>query len=392
MTKGIVRKPSGLEAFFIDLDACGCNMTFHYFLKLDREPCLDQMNVVLQKALETHKGINLKFAKNRWCKSDYTPQCIVKLMDTDDVYTCSVSRLDFRRNTVDLNVLHHEEKDLWYLCFDFFHGAVDGRSGLQFIYDFFHILNGDYTAVNNFRLRDVDIVGDKETPRIRSKKTRIPLFPKCNPKNWIPRQSGENKTIVLKSNNCIKSSAAKLAGAVAQCFTSKSARMIIPVDIRRYAKRTGEFLFGNLIAPIFVDANTVRKIEDVRTEILEFVKQKPLLSAIVSKLDIYSKIPPKLRQLVISFLLPLVMKCRRFICCALVSPIGLIDNAQLENSSFKVEDIAVTFIAFPFTAFTVTSVQFNGHTNTTIAWHSGRVPKQTVSQLIENIDHCICEN
>lgn len=389
--KGFVRKPSGLEAFFIDLDACGCNMTFHYFLKLDRKPCLDQLNEVLQQALETHRGINLKFHKNRWCKSDYTPKCIVKHMDSDNVYTCSVSRLDFRRNTIDLNVLHYEEKDHWYLCFDFFHGAVDGRSGLQFIYDFFHILNGDYTAANNFRLVDMDIVGDKNIPRIRSKKTRIPLIPKCNPKNWLPRKNGENKTIVLKTNACTKSSSAKLASAVARCFTSKSAKMIIPVDVRRYAKRTGEFLFGNLIAPIFVDANTVRKIDDVRTEIREFVKQIPLLRSIVSKLNIYSKIPTRIRQLVIRTLLPFVMKSRRFICCALVSPIGLIDNAQLENDHFHVEDIAVTFIAFPFTAFTVTSVQFDGHTNTTISWHSGRVPKHTVSELIDNIDQCIFE-
>ncbi len=391
MIKGFVRKPSGLESFFIDLDACNCNMTFHYFLKLDREPSLEQLNDVLQKALDTHKGINLKFYKNSWCKSDYTPRCIVKLMDSDDVYTCSVSRLDYRRNTVDLNVLHHEEKDLWYLCFDFFHGAVDGRSGLQFICDFFHILKGDYTAVNNFCLRDMDIIYDKKSPRVHPRKTRIPLFPRCNPKNWLPRKTGRDKTFVLTTYACAKSSAAKLASAVAKCFTSRSAKMIIPVDIRRYAKQTGEFLFGNLIAPIFIDAHTVRKLDDVRTEILEYVKQKPLLGAIVSKLDIYSRIPPKLRQIVIRLLLPLVMLSRRFICCALVSPIGNIDTAHFENSSFQVEDIAVTFIAFPFTAFTVTSVQFNGHTNTTISWHSGRVPKHTVAELIENIDRCICE-
>ena len=86
------------------------------------------------------------------------------------------------------------------------------------------------------------------------------------------------------------------------------------------------------------------------------------------------------------------MRSRRFICCALVSPIGTIDVKQIETSSFQVEDIAVTFVAFPFTAFTVTSVQFNGRTNTTISWHTGRVPKHTVSNLIENIDHNISEN
>lgn len=387
-----VRKPSGLEAFFIDLDACGCNMTFHYFLKLDRQPDLEQLNDALRQALDTHGGINLKYHKNRWYKAEYTPRCIEIPMDSEDVYSCSVSRLDYRRNTVDLNVLHHEQKDLWYLCFDFFHGAVDGRSGLQFIYDFFHILKGDYDAQNSFHLTDMDIIGEKDAPRHHCKKTRIPLFPRCNPKNWLPRKKGEHKTIVMTTNACVKASAAKLASAVAKCFTSRSAKMIIPVDIRRYAKKTGNFLFGNLIAPIFVDANTIRKIDDVRTEIRDFVKSKPLLTAIISKLNIYSKIPHWLRKLVIGLLVPLVMRSRRFICCALVSPIGTIDSKQIENTSFEVEDIAVTFVSFPFTAFTVTSVQFNGHTNTTVSWHTGRVPQHTVANLIENIDYNISEN
>jgi branched-subunit amino acid ABC-type transport system permease component len=38
-----------------------------------------------------------------------------------------------------------------------------------------------------------------------------------------------------------------------------------------------------------------------------------------------------------------------------------------------------------FTAFTVISLQFKGRTNTTVSWHSGRVPEETANILMEDI-------
>lgn len=389
MTEGFVRKPSGLESFLNDLDVCGCNMTFHYFLKLNRKPSLKKLNEAMSQAVETHAGINIRFVKNVWRKSDYLPVCSIIEIENDDIYNYQATRLNYRKNTVALNVLHVSETDTWYLCFDFYHGAVDGRSGILFIYDFFQILNGESLKDNNFSVLDEDIIIQEGEPVLHSKKTKIPLRPSCIPKNWRPKKDGKAMTFVLKTEACTKSSAAKLAAAVGKCFTNKTAKMIIPVDIRRFAKQTGEVLFGNLIAPIFVDANTLRKVDELRSEIIEYVKQKPLLMSVISKLSLYNRFPVKLRQAVLRFLIPLVMASKKFICCALVSPIGLIESSRLQALDFKVEDVSVTFISFPFTAFTVTSVQYDNHTNTTIAWHSGRVPGKTVSSLIQNIDNCI---
>ena len=47
-------------------------------------------------------------------------------------------------------------------------------------------------------------------------------------------QSGEASFHVMKHDVCVRSLAAKLSWAVGQCFSKRSAKMIIPVDVRRY--------------------------------------------------------------------------------------------------------------------------------------------------------------
>ena len=391
MQTAYLRKPSGLEAFFIDLDECGCNMTFHFYLKLDRQPALSDLNSALREVLEAHSGINLVFKNEAWYKADTIPECTIKHIECDDICSYKPTRLDYYKQTIGLSLLHMKLKDAWYLCFDFFHGAVDGRSGVGFIYDFFKVLNGKLPDVSDFLLSDRDIVETEEKPEWNSKKHNFTVLPECEPKNWEPVKDGEEKTYVLKNNVCARSLAAKLSMAVGKCFSKKSAKMIIPVDIRRYAENNKKTLFGNLFVPVFIDANTLKKADEIREEIVDYVKHKPLLKAIAEKLCIYNKFPPKLRRAVIRFFLPIVMSSKKFIYCALVSPIGTIESEKLQSDKFNVEDVSVTFVSFPFTAFTVISVQFKGHTNTTIAWHSGRVPQKTATKLIESIGSCITE-
>ena len=77
MDNTFVRKPSGIEAFFIDLDECGCNMTFHFFLCLNKKPSLDLLNNALEKVLRTHSRINMKLDHDLWYLSDYIPECSI---------------------------------------------------------------------------------------------------------------------------------------------------------------------------------------------------------------------------------------------------------------------------------------------------------------------------
>ena len=385
------RKPSGLEAFFIDLDECGCNMTFHFYLKLNKEPSVEEINIALRRVLETHSGLNLKYVNDEWHKSDYIPECDVRHIDGADLYSYKPTRIDFRKHTIAANILHMVNKDEWHLCFDFFHGAVDGRSGIQFIYDFFDILNGNQLIKNEFGLSDRDIVSTDDKTIENPKKIPFTVFPKCNSAELEPRKNGEASFHVMKHDVCVRSLAAKLSWAVGQCFSKKSAKMIIPVDVRRFAGNKEKAFYGNLFIPAFVDVATLNTVDELRGEIVDYVKQQPLLNRIAKNLSIYSKISPKIRKMIISFFIPIVMSNKRFIYCALVSPLGVIDSQRLVSENIKVEDVSVTFATFPFTAFNVISLQYDGHTKTTVAWNKGRVSDKTASKLICNIENCMSE-
>ena len=73
--ENFARKSSGIESFFTDLDACGCNMTIHLYLELDKKPEIPVLNAAMRKVLETHKGINMKLNRKTWYYSSYIPEC-----------------------------------------------------------------------------------------------------------------------------------------------------------------------------------------------------------------------------------------------------------------------------------------------------------------------------
>lgn len=390
MSDVFVRRPSGMESFFIDLDACGCNMTFHFFLKLNKKPSLQEINLAFRRLLKTHGDINLKFKKNAWYQSDYLPECTLKEVDCDDISNYKPTHLEFKKNTISLNVIHLKPIGAWYLCFDFFHGVVDGRSGIQFVYDYFDVLNGINPKENDFSISDCEIVHTKEKSEFKNK---IPftVLANCKPRNWLPKKDGVDKTIIFKREICIKSAAARLSAAVGRCFSKKSAKVIIPVDVRRYSNNK-KSLFGNLFVPIFVDAKRIRKVDELKNDIINYVKHQPILMKIANRLLVYSRISPAIRQGVIRFFLPIVMASRRFIYCALVSPLGQIESKRLQSKNFKVDDVNVTLISFPFTAFTVIALEYNKHTNVTVSWHSGRVPQKVANRLVERIDNYVLKD
>lgn len=385
-----VRKPSGLESFFIDLDECGCNMTFHFNLELDQKPDVDLLNTAMERVLQTHEGINLKLYHNAWYTSSYIPPCRQIEVAGKDLSLHKPSRLDFHKHTIALNLLHATQSDTWYLCFDFFHGAVDGRSGIQFVYDYFDVLNDRTHPELDFTVSDCELVRDNRKPEWNDSRPAFTVLPNCAPHNWRAGSKGEAKTAIIRSSGTIRSAAAHFSDLVGRLFGNKSAKMIIPVDVRRHAEDPSKAMYGNLFVPMFLDVKTCKAWSDMRNEIADYVRQKPRLALVAEKLSIYRKFPPKLRRVVIRAAMPPVMASKKFIYCALVSALGTIDSEKLKSEHFSVEDYTVTFVSFPFAAFTVISLQFEGHTNTSVSWHSGRVPEETAHTLVDEINEYMC--
>lgn len=381
--------PSGLEAFFIDLDAGGCNMTFHFYLELDRKPDVSLLRDAMRHMMSAHEGMNMRYHRHAWYVSSHTHDCPVIDVEGEDLSSYTPCRLDYRQNTVDLKVLHATRSDTWYLCFDFFHGVVDGRSGMQFVYDFFDVLNKREGLAPHFTLRVSELVHSKDRPARQSTRPAFTVFPQCVPFRWSIGGRGEDKTRMLCHRGRLQGVSARYADLVGRLFGDKSAKMIIPVDVRRHARQQDTAMYGNLFVPLLVDTAKYPSWTDIHSEILSFVKQKPRLMALAEKLDLYARFPVGLRRAVIRGAIPLVMAQKKFIYCALVSALGTVDSERLTCECFAVKDYSVSFVSFPFAAFTVISLQYEGHTNTTVSWHSGRVPEEAVNTLVDQINECM---
>ena len=385
-----VRKPSGIEAFFIDLDACGCNMTMHFYLELDKQPNKALMDATMKKMIETHKGMNMKFYRNAWYSSSYIPECRIYDVEGSDLDNFKPGRLDFRKNTVALNILHATWTDTWYLCFDFFHGVADGLSGVQFVYNFFDILNRRRLPEMDFHVSDCDLVQDDRKPEWEGDLPAFTVLPGCSPTAWNTSKHGQARTAILRCKNSIHYAAARFSNVVGNYFGGKGAKMIIPVNVRGYAEHSADkMLFGNLFVPMFVDVKTCDSWREIHNKIIAFVKRKSRLLTVAKNINLYSKFPTKLRQAVIRFFLPIVMSSKNFIYCALVSTLGKIDSDRLQSEDVKVKDFTATFESFPFTAFSVITLQFNENANTCVSWHSGRVKDEVANSLVSDLADCL---
>ena len=384
-----VRKPSGIEAFFIDLDACGCNMTFHFYLRLDKQPNTAVLNAAMRKLLETHGGMNMRFYRNAWYTTSYIPECRVYEVEGEDLQSYKPCRLDFRKHTVDLKILHATISDAWYLCFDFFHGVADGLSGVQFVYNFFDPLSDRTLPEVSFTVSDCQLVKDEHKPEWNGERPAFTVFPKCEPSTWITKKNGEARTTVIHTHSSIRHAAARFSDVVGSYFGGKSAKMIIPINVRRFAGSSSKAMFGNLFVPMFLDVKTCDSLKSIHKRIVNFVKRKPRLMAVARQMDIYCHLPTKLRQAVIGFFIPIVMASKKFIYCALVSTLGEIDSERLKTDHFGVDSVAATFESFPFTAFSVITLQFKETASTCVSWHSGRVPDEVANSLVGDLAECL---
>lgn len=389
MDNGFIRKPSGLEAFFTDLDAGGSNMTIHFYLELTQKPDVDRLRESMRKLLGTHTGANMRFYKNAWYAVSHDCECPVIEVEGRDLSAYTPARLDFHTKTVDLKVLHATTSDAWYLCFDFFHGVMDGRSAVQFVYDFFDVLNDREYLEPEFKLNAYDIMKSKRKAEDHKVHNAFTVFSKCAPSQWRGKKRGRDKTITVSHQKTVRGISAHYARTISTLFKKKSTKMIIPVDVRRYMGEEDKNLYGNLFVPLLLETAKFPTWAETQDEIWHFVKHRTQIRALAKQFDIYRRIPIKPRQFVIRKAIPWVMSRKKFVYCALVSSIGAINSEKLSCDAFSVKDCSVAFISFPFAAFSIVSIQYDGRTNTSISWHSGRVPQKTVNELVKAINECM---
>lgn len=384
MASDFVRNPTCIECLYMDIDDCGYNMTFGYVLTLNEKPLLSMLNEAFAKTAASLDGVNLKFKRNAWYKSDFLPECTVRELEGEDLTAYKMTKINYRTHTVMLSVLHLADKDKWFLCFEFFHGAVDGRCALEFIYDFFAVINWKTPPKRTFSVVDMDIISQNE-----DKKQKTQIFPLCALESPRAPKSGQENTRIIKTECAPSHLSSKLCNAVAQSFTADKALMMIPVDIRKYAEGDSNALFGNFVLPLFVDASKKKPLAELQSEISRKVNGKYVLSSSIAKFFNYNARPKSFRKSMLESLISLAAEGERFPVCALVSSIGTVNESALSAKGLKVLDMDVFFEPMPFLAFTVISVKFDGHTSTSVGWHSGKVSKAVANEVVKSIENTL---
>lgn len=375
-----VRRLSSGELLFADLDHCGINMTFHYFLRLDRMPDQALVEKAYADTVALHPGMNLRLKGRRWALSHEKILCQTVETGEDFLERCPV-RLNPKKTTLGLQRVHVQPQDQWYLCFHFFHGCADGRAALTFICDFFSLLRQEQPQPGECGYRYEDLLLPVERP---AQPLELPMQFVCKANTCQKRQKLQHRTMLIQTPGEPKGVSARLCIASWKRFTGKRRMTVVPVDLRRHCPEHPK-LMGNLIQPLLVYAADGMDLQRLRQKMLVEATDRRKMSGSVWSLRCYSAIPKPLRRMIVRLACRCYRGTNHFLCCAMCSHVGKIQKEQLAAKDLQVTDLFVTFTDTPLNALTVVTVQFDGHTNVTLSWDGGRLDEALMEQIVSDI-------
>ena len=379
LKKEFARKVSDIEKFYISLAECGINTTIRCLIKTDKRPPAEIIVAAAKSALRNCKGINLKYKRGKWFFSDKIPEYISYRAYCDNVSDSPVSFLNYREYTLRVSEIHHIKTDTYYISVECFHGACDGMSLLNFVYELFAAMDDKKTERFCCNLTDWDIVKGNFVKNGE----KLPLKPLCAAKESFDTKFDLPGSFWATPKFSSWNTSGKISYAISQCFLSP-AIVMIPVDIRKYCE-FNEYPIGNLALPVILDCGGKSK-DDISCEIMEKLKNKAPLSKNMAKNPILRITPSFLLNFAVYKYLNYLEKSKDHVFCALVSHLGKIDSKRLENRYFEATDIVFQLECMPFFAFSVVSAEFNKKLNVICCYDKGRVSPKTVEMLYENFN------
>lgn len=378
MKRSYVRRPSANELMFIDMAKLGNDVNEYFLLELDCKPPLEILNQALDTLMKTHSSINLCYRKGRWYPSTVTPHIeAVSVPEDKKVTECMIVPSDPFSHTFSAT-LFEEANGKCTLCFNVFHGAADGRSVIQLIYDFIAVLNHRAPTDGDFHRNDRTIVGQYPV-----RYTKIPVKPRCIADGWTPGECGAFAIDRIQVPTATGSIAARLSAAATSMFRPDCRLVMLPVDLRRYDHKPHKFLYGNLILPIYLQAG--QDVDTIANEIRYRVQRREALSVSTSFLWGYGLLPDRMRQQIVKQLLIKLWKVPEFQVCAVISNVGRIDTARLENPYFRIQNVSASLGCSYYSGFNVVSTVFGDHTTVSFTWQEGKVPPEAVERFRQEL-------
>ena len=203
------------------------------------------------------------------------------------------------------------------------HAVMDGRGSLIWMRQIFKSLQGESINPTDNRLIVQDLI-------THSKQISHINFPGItNSKKYF----FQTKLIKNSRSHLM----AKIASRIPEYFGLDSARIMIPVDLRRYVPEITHT--GNLSAPIFLDILKNNSWQEIQQQLLSKLAEKQELYQDLS-FDFILKHAP---GWVIKTILNTMLKLRYFMAHAIISDLGKINLAEFSTSEIK----AISFKPYP---------------------------------------------
>ena len=341
------RKVTCNEKIFLALTDCRAHMIFRFLLHLDAKPSLDVLEEALRKALENCPDANLRFLRHAWYVAEYLPPIEFFESDSDSIEEHPISELDYRKNTMKMSVIHHKKTDGWYIALEFFHGACDGRSALNFTYDIFSAMSG--APMNHYvrGVTDAQLVKKYTDPRYAEPPK---ILQRCRMKNAPTGKQRQKELNVFSTDYRSGAIAAKLTYAVSQVYRPEKATVMIPVDLRGYMDEQEPFRFGNLVLPLFYRSGG-KDLARISRQLRKKIKRGAALSPYGARNPALYLAPLWLVRTITKIYLNFLQKTDRYMFCSIVSYLGSVDPSRMTSPHVNATDMTFQATSVPLWGF-----------------------------------------
>lgn len=370
-----VRKPALSELLFLDAATMGYSMGQHAILKIDRAPSLAQLEQALEASMAQAGNLDLCFDSGVWLRAEDPCPCHLVESDCEDIFQVPLPHIDHARHTLWLQAIHLRPCDQWYLRFTLSHCAGDGISLVNFLYLFFAALGQTPMMPCHFGIQEHDF-----TKVVKRKPFSVPLRPVCQPPVGATAPQYYHK----RTEQAPYLPTATLCHLTASCFSHSKAIMLVPLGLRRYCPAQDDLIMGNLVLPLFLDA-AHQDVDQIHRKIHTFATDNRLPVFGKLPVTVYRAIPGRLRRGVLDLYIRWIRRSKKVPVAALVSNVGKIQSALLENPYFRVEDCYVAFQNLPVFALTLISVSMDDHTNICFSTHDSPISQEAAQALAHRI-------
>lgn len=318
-----------------------------FILIFDKQPNTQKIYDSFHKLSDQSPIFRMKLEHGQWKESILSPNIVehlekIPVDPNHKIFT----------DPIDKNFSSHLEIDLFQnaLLVRVDHALMDGTGALDFLYQWFDILNGANSTPKVQFVKDHDF--------------RDQLGFKVNPKSVSLRHDFDSLlTKSLRINSKLfqtfeVNTSKRTEGLISKvaCWygkeTNSKAKFLIPVNLRRHlrAADTGNLFLSNLSLPIYLHVQPNQSEEEIKADLLQSLLRKDELSVDPKEKWLRLMSTSMIKRL-LRFSVKKIKRSGKYPISGFLSDLGYVDLNRLSTEHFKTIDFKVRPTYSPLAPF-----------------------------------------